>query len=82
MKRVFAAAMVTIACIAVSTPSFARGGGGGHGFGRGIYLRNPTIRLGAGTPPVVAAPNRIPAPLGAPPRAPIINGPCSSGSCI
>jgi hypothetical protein len=80
MNRVFAAAMVAVACIAVSTPSFARGGG--HGFGRGIYLRNPTARLGAGTPPVVAAPNRIPAPLGAPPRAPIINGPCSSGSCM
>jgi hypothetical protein len=79
MKRVFAALIVAAAFVAASDPSFARAGAG-HGFGR--YMRNPTVFLGAPRPPVASYSNRIPAPLAAPSQAPVINGPCSSGSCM
>jgi len=81
MKRIFAASMLAAAFVAASTPSFASVGGG-HGFGHARYFRNPTVRLGAPPPPVAIFQNRIPAPLAAPAQPPIINGPCSSGSCM
>ena len=79
MKRVFAALIVAAAFVAASDPSFAR-----VGAGRGLAhsLRNPTARLGAPTPPIATFQNRIPAPLATPSQAPVINGPCSSGSCM
>jgi hypothetical protein len=88
MKRVFAA-VVVVACVVGSTPGFARGGfahgtgaGLAHGSGRGGFVRNPVLPFEAPTPPLPAFENRIPAPLPAPTQAPIINGPCSSGSCL
>jgi hypothetical protein len=81
MKRVFAALIVAAAFVAASDPSFARVGAG-RGFAHGYSLRNPTARLGAPTPPMATFQNRIPAPLAAPSQAPVINGPCSSGSCM
>src|SRR5258708_5893275 len=85
MKRVFAA-VLAVACVVGSTPGFARGGfahgaGFAHGSGRGGFVRNPAL-LGASAPQMPAFENRIPAPLPPPPQAPIINGPCSSGSCL
>ena len=85
MKRVFAS--VLVACLLGSTPGFARGGvmpgaGVGHGSGRGDFGRNPTTLFGAPAPPAPAMENRIPAPLPPLPQAPIINGPCSKGSCL
>jgi hypothetical protein len=76
MKRVFAIVLAA-ACIIGSTPSFARGGGagGGHGFGRGGFTRNPTTLLGASPAPSPGFQSRIPAPLAAPSQAPVINGP-------
>jgi hypothetical protein len=68
MKPVFAAAMIAAAGIAASTPGLALASG--HGFGRGIF-HNPTALFGGGMPPVATFPNRIPAPLAAPPRAPV-----------
>jgi hypothetical protein len=86
MKRVFAA-VVVVACVVGSTPGFARGGfahgaGLAHGSGGGGFVRNPTPFFEAPTPPLPAFENRIPAPLPPPAQAPIINGPCSSGSCL
>jgi hypothetical protein len=70
MRRLFAVALA-VTCVAAATPSFARGG-----MGHGVRLGN---RLGIGVPvprlPAVA--NRIAAPLAAPARAPVINGPIS-----
>jgi hypothetical protein len=84
MKRVFAS--VLVACLLGSTPGFARGGlmpgaGIGHGSGRGDFGRNPTTLFVAPAPPAPVE-NRIPAPLPPLPQAPIINGPCSKGSCL
>jgi hypothetical protein len=73
MKRVFAIVLAA-ACVIGSTPSFARGGGG-HGFGRGGFARNPTTLLGASSPASPTFQSRIPAPLAAPSQAPVINGP-------
>jgi hypothetical protein len=58
----------------LTADAFARGGGG-HGGGRGGFVRNPVLAV----PPVPRIPfeNRIPAPLAAPAQAPIINGPMS-----
>jgi hypothetical protein len=86
MKGVFAA-VLAVACVVGSTAGFARGGfahGAGlvHGFGRGGVVSNPTTLLGAPPPQMPVFENRIPAPLPPPPQAPIINGPCSSGSCM
>jgi hypothetical protein len=91
MKRVFAA-VVVVACVVGSTPGFARGGfahggfahgaGAAHGSGGGGFVPNPAPLFEAPTPPLPAFENRIPAPLPPPPQAPIINGPCSSGSCL
>jgi hypothetical protein len=81
MKRVFAAVILGVTCIAASTSSFVRVGAG-RGFAHSYSLRNPTARLGAPTPPMATFQNRIPAPLAAPAQAPTINGPCASGSCM
>jgi hypothetical protein len=86
MKRVFAAVLV-VACVVGSTPGFARGGfahgaGVGHGFGRGGFGRNPATLFGAPVPQAPAMENRIPAPLPSPTQPPVINGPCSKGSCL
>jgi hypothetical protein len=82
MKRVFAAILVTTACVVASTPGFARGGGGhGGGFahlsGRGGFVRNPTTLLGSPAPQMPAFQNRVPAPLAAPAQPPAINGPAA-----
>jgi hypothetical protein len=61
MKRVFAIVLAA-ACVVGSTPSFARGGGG-HGFGRGGFARNPTTLLGASPPASPTFQSHIPAPL-------------------
>jgi hypothetical protein len=73
MKHVFAIVLAA-ACVIASTPSFARGGGG-HGFARGGFARNPTTLLGASPPASPTFQSRIPAPLAAPSQAPVINGP-------
>ena len=73
MQRLFVV-VLAVACVVGSTPVLARGGGG-HGAGRGAFVRNPVLAV----PPVPQIPfeNRIPAPLAAPAQAPIINGPMS-----
>ena len=81
MKRLFAA-VLAVACIMGSNPSFARGGlahgaGFAHGTGRGNFVRNPTTLLGNPAPRMPTFQNRIPAPLSEPAQAPIINGPMS-----
>lgn len=87
MKRVFAA-VLAMASVVGSTPGFARGGfahgaGFAHGSGRGGSVNNPAILFGGvPAPQMPTFQNRIPAPLPPPPQAPIINGPCSSGSCM
>jgi hypothetical protein len=77
MKRVLAMLLVATACVAGSTPGFARGGGfGGHGgFGRTGVVHNPSTLLGSPAPTAPSFQNRIPAPLAAPAQAPAINGP-------
>ena len=75
MKRVFAVVLAA-ACVAGSTPSFARGGFG-HGSGRGALARNPTTLLGASPSQMPAFESRIPAPLAAPAQPPVINGPAA-----
>jgi hypothetical protein len=86
MKRVFAAVLAVV-CVLGPTTSFARGGFGNgagaiHGFSnRGAFRRNPTL-LGPLTPQTPTFQNRIPAPLPPPAQAPIINGPCSTASCL
>jgi hypothetical protein len=86
MKRVFAAVLAVV-CVLGPTTSFARGGFGNgagaiHGFSnRGAFRRNPTL-LGPLTPQTPIFQNRIPAPLSPPAQAPIINGPCSTPSCL
>jgi hypothetical protein len=74
MKRILAAVLAA-ACVAASTPGFARGGHAGMttGFGRG-FSPDPTTRL-APPPPQAPAANPIPAPLASPSAAPTINGP-------
>jgi hypothetical protein len=81
MKRVFVAVLAA-ACVAGSTPGFARGGGGhvggfAHASGRGGFVRDPTRLLGSPTPRMPAFENRIPAPLAAPVQPPAINGPAA-----
>jgi hypothetical protein len=73
MRSLFAA-MLALACIVGSTPSFARAGGA-HGSG-GIG-HNPTTLLGSPAPQMPVFENRIPAPLPPPAQAPVINGPVS-----
>jgi hypothetical protein len=87
MKRAFAA-LLAVACILGPTTSFARGGGFGHGAGvghgfstRGALRRDPTL-LGNTPPSIQRYQSRIPAPFSSPAQPPIINGPCSSGSCM
>src|ERR1700730_16705807 len=46
-----------------------------------VENRIPAPLLGAAAPPPPGK-NRIPAPLPPLPQAPIINGPCSKGSCL
>src|SRR5260370_37378165 len=88
-------AAIAVGSAGIATDALARGGGGGghgggfahgagfaHGSGRGGVVRDPTTLLGAPAPRMPAFENRIPAPLAPPPQAPIINGPCSSGSCM
>ena len=75
MKRVVAILLVATACVAGSTPSFARGGGGHGGFGRMGFSRNPSTLLGTQAPTTPTFQSRIPAPLAAPAQAPAINGP-------
>jgi hypothetical protein len=73
MRSLFAA-MLALACIVGSTPSFARAGGA---HGSGGFRRDPTALLGAPAPQMPTFENRIPAPLPSPAQAPIINGPVS-----
>lgn len=76
MKRVLAILLVATACVAGSTPGFARGGGGHGGFGGHMgFSRNPSTLLGTQAPTTPTFQNRIPAPLAAPSQAPTINGP-------
>jgi len=75
MKRVLALLLVATACVAGSTPGFARGGGGHGGFGHTGFARNPTTLLGSPAPTAPTFQNSIPAPLAAPAQAPTINGP-------
>ena len=75
MKRVLAMLLVATACVAGSTPGFARGGGGHGGFGHMGFSRNPSTLLGTQAPTTPTFQNRIPAPLAAPSQAPAINGP-------
>jgi hypothetical protein len=71
MKRVFAVLLAATCVVVVSTPSFARGGGG-HGGGRGVF-RNQLLLQGSA--PAPAFQSRIPSPLAAPSQPPVINGP-------
>jgi hypothetical protein len=86
MKRVFAA-VLAVACVLGPTAGFARGGfGHGAGFANGFstsgaFRRDPTL-LGNTHPSIPTYQSRIPAPLPPPAQPPIINGPCSSGSCM
>jgi hypothetical protein len=73
MRRLLAVALA-LTCVIGSTPSFARGGGHGHGGGG---LRSDPTLLGAPAPQIPTFENRIPAPLPAPAQAPTINGPVS-----
>ena len=80
MQCLFAAAFA-IAFVVGSTPSLARGAGGG--FGHGGFAHGPgsdfagrSGRLFAEPPPQMPQ-SRIPAPLSAPSQAPTINGPMS-----
>jgi hypothetical protein len=75
MKRVLAVLLVATACVAGSTPGFARGGGGHGGFGHMGFSRNPTTLLGSSAATMPNLQSRIPAPLAAPAQAPTINGP-------
>jgi hypothetical protein len=72
MQR-FLAVMLALTCVAVATPSFARGGMGGAHAG---FVHDP-FRGWAPIPRVPAMGNRIPAPLAAPAQPPVINGPIS-----
>ena len=78
MKRVFAVLLAATCVVVVSTPSFARGGGGhgmgggGQGMGRGVF-RNQLLLQGSA--PAPAFQSRIPSPLAAPSQPPVINGP-------
>jgi hypothetical protein len=86
MTRVFAG-ILAVVCVLGPTASFARGGFGhgarfAHGFStRGEFRRNPTL-LGPAIPQTPTFQSRIPAPLPPPAQPPIMNGPCSSGSCL
>jgi len=75
MKRVLAMLLVATACVAGSTPGFARGGGGHGGFGRTGVVHNPSTLLGSPAPTSPTFQNQSPAPLAAPAQAPTINGP-------
>jgi hypothetical protein len=75
MKRVLAMLLVATACVAGSTPGFARGSGGHGGFGRPGVVHNPSTLLGSPAPTAPTFQNRIPAPQAAPAQAPAINGP-------
>jgi hypothetical protein len=70
MRR-FLAVVLAVSCVAAATPSFARGS-----MGHGVRLGN-RLGIGVPVPRVPAMANRIPAPLAAPARAPVINGPIS-----
>jgi hypothetical protein len=72
LKRFLAAIFAGIlACVASSTPGFARRGPA-HGPG---FVRDPTTRLGNPAPQMPTFENRIPAPLAPPSQAPAVNGP-------
>ena len=49
----------------------------GEPYWDGGFAGNPSVLLGAPTPPMADFGNRIPSPLGPPPQAPVINGPLS-----
>jgi hypothetical protein len=71
MRRLLVA-VLTVACVAGSTPVFARHAG--HS-GRGhAHVNTHATRL---APAHAPRPNPIPAPLGSPSPAPTINGPIS-----
>ena len=67
MQRLFAV-VLALSCVAATTPSFTRGGGGHAGFARDPFR---------GFPQVPMMGNRISAPLAAPSQPPVINGPLS-----
>jgi hypothetical protein len=70
MQPLFAVVLAS-SCVAATTPSFARGGGGHAGFARDPFRGYATI------PQVPTMGNRIPAPLATPSQPPVINGPLS-----
>src|SRR5215468_2701079 len=73
MKRVFAV-LLAATCVVASTPSFARGGGGHGGMGRGGF-RSQGLLLGPSPQVSPTFQSRIPSPLPAPSQPPVINGP-------
>ena len=76
MRRLFAAVLAA-ACVVGASPGFARGSGFAHG-SAGFAHRDPVSIVVNPVPQMPALENRIPAPLPAPPQAPVINGPLSS----
>jgi len=71
MKRVFAA-VLAVACVVGSTPSFARGV---RAHGADVVRDDPTTRLGNPAPQMPTFESRTPAPLPSPSQAPVVNGP-------
>ena len=80
MKRVLAV-LLAATCVVASTPSFARGGGGHGGLGRGgmggVDFRNQGLLLGPSPSAAPTFQSRIPSPLPAPSQPPTINGPAA-----
>jgi hypothetical protein len=70
MQHLFAV-VLALSCVAATTPSFARGGGGHAGF-----VRDP-IRGYTPIPQVPTMGNRIPASLATLSQSPVISGPLS-----
>ena len=75
MRRLFAAVLAA-ACVVGASPGFARGSGFAHGSAGFAHRTGPIVVNPV--PQMPALENRIPAPLPAPPQAPVINGPLSS----
>jgi hypothetical protein len=70
MQHLFAV-VLALSCVAATTPSFARGGGGHAGFARDPFCGYAPI------PQVPTMGNRIAAPLTTPSQPPVISGPLS-----
>jgi hypothetical protein len=70
MQHLFAV-VLALSCVAATTPSFARGGGGHAGFARDPFRGYAPI------PQVPTMGNRIAAPLTTPSQPPVISGPLS-----